>query len=312
MSIFRAGRRSRGARLAVVTVLAGLLLAACGSDDESADQTTPVGASATSAPVPDATEPEAAEPGASGPATTEPASDGTLDKVTIALDFFPSVYFSGIYAAIEEGYFEDEGIEVEILPYAFTPAETLIDAGQADLAISYPPDVVINRANGLEYKAVAGLVNENTTALVVLADSEYQSPADLDGLLYGGFGVASDPPLVSAILAGDGVAEPTFEQIVLSTDAVTALQAGEVDYTAVFGGVGDIISSQQGIDLRLFPYRDYLGDAGNYPNSVTSSPVRSPPLPRATSWPRRTRRRPVRFSSRPTRPNSVRARRSSG
>jgi ABC-type nitrate/sulfonate/bicarbonate transport system substrate-binding protein len=199
-------------------------------------------------------------PGARG--TPAPAT------VKIALDYTENVDYLGIYVAITKGYFAAEGIRAVILPYANTAAEPLIQAGQADLGISYPPDVIINRSKGLRYKAVAALVTDNTTALAVLASSRYTRPAQLNGKLYGGFGIASDPPLVSAILRADGVAKPAFRQVVLNSDVITALQAHRVDYTAVFGGIDDVTAALQGVKLRTFPYNRYLGAAGNYPNAV--------------------------------------------
>jgi ABC-type nitrate/sulfonate/bicarbonate transport system substrate-binding protein len=190
------------------------------------------------------------------------------ETVRIALDYSANVNYLGIYVAQEKGWFARQHVSVKIIPYANTPAETLVESGATDLGISYPPDVIINRARGLKYKAVAALAATNSTALAVLASSRYTRPAQLDGKLYGGFGIASDAPLVSAVLRGDGVAKPSFKQVVLNTDVIDALAKGRIQYTAVFGGIDDVTAELQGVKLRLFPYRRYLGAAGGYPNVV--------------------------------------------
>jgi ABC-type nitrate/sulfonate/bicarbonate transport system substrate-binding protein len=191
-----------------------------------------------------------------------------LATVKIALDYTPNVNYLGIYVAQSKGYFAAQHVNAVILPYANAAAEQLIQAGQTDLGISYPPDVIINNSTGLRYKAVGALVTDNTTALAVLASSNYTRPAQLNGKLYGGFGIASDPPLVTAILRADGVRHPAFKQVVLNADVITALAARRIDYTAVFGGIDDVTAALQGIKLRSFPYNRYLGAAGNYPNAV--------------------------------------------
>jgi ABC-type nitrate/sulfonate/bicarbonate transport system substrate-binding protein len=189
--------------------------------------------------------------------------------VKIALDYTANVNYLGIYVAQSRGYFAAQHVDAVILPYANASAEQLIQAGQTDLAISYPPDVIINNADGtLRYRAVGALVTDNTTALAVLASSKYTRPAQLNGKLYGGFGIASDRPLVTAILRDDGVAHPVFRQVVLDADVITALAAHRVDYTAVFGGIDDVTAALEGVRLRTFPYNRYLGAAGNYPNAV--------------------------------------------
>ena len=198
----------------------------------------------------------------------EGAGNGAGEPVTIALDYAPNANYLGIYVALDKGYFADEGIRPKILPYANTPAETLIKSGKADLAISYPPDVVINRSQGLKYKAVAALVAGNTTELVVLAGSKYRRPAQLSGRLYGGFGIQSDKALITEIMKRDGATDPKFRQVVINTAALEALKSGRVDYTAIFAGIDDVQAAKMGIRLRGFPYREYLGEAGNYPNAV--------------------------------------------
>ncbi len=200
-----------------------------------------------------------AHAGAAAPAAT----------VKIALDYTANVNYLGIYAAQSEGYFAAAHIDAVILPYANASAEQLIQAGQTDLGISYPPDVIINNADGtLHYRAVGALVTDNTTALAVLASSKYTRPAQLSGKVYGGFGIASDKPLVTAILRADGARHPVFKQVVLDADVITALAAHRIDYTAVFGGIDDVTAALEGVKLRTFPYNRYLGAAGNYPNAV--------------------------------------------
>jgi ABC-type nitrate/sulfonate/bicarbonate transport system substrate-binding protein len=199
---------------------------------------------------------------------TPAGTAATNETVRIALDYSANVNYLGIYVAQEKGFFSRQHITLKIIPYANTPAETLVESGNTDLGITYPPDVIINRAKGLEYKAVAALAQRNTTALAVLASSKYTRPAQLDGKLYGGFGIASDEPLVSAVLKGDGVAKPSFRQVVLNTDVIDALAKNRIQYTAVFGGIDDVTAALQGVKLRLFPYRRYLGAAGGYPNVV--------------------------------------------
>ncbi len=232
--------RLRSAVPLAAVLAASVAVAACGSDSSSSDTTAASTAGGAAKP----------------------------QSVKIALDYSPNVNYLGIYTAIAKGYFAKQGIKPEIIPYANTPAETLIKSGKTDLGITYPPDVIINRAQGLKYKAVGALVANNTTALAVLADSKFTRPAQLNGTLYGGFGIQSDQPIISAILKADGVAKPDFKQVVLSTDVISALDKKRIQYTAVFGGIDDVTAGLQGVKLRTFPYAKYLGAAGNYPNAV--------------------------------------------
>jgi ABC-type nitrate/sulfonate/bicarbonate transport system substrate-binding protein len=236
--------------LIVLALLAACVLAGCGSSSSSSSS------------------PSSASSAAAGTTTTTASSAAKPQTVRISLDYSANVDYLGIYAAISKGYFAQQGIAPVIIPYANTPAEPLIQSGKTDLGITYPPDVIINRSQGLKYKAVAALVSGNTTALAVLASSSYTHPSQLNGKLYGGFGIQSDKPIISAILKADGAASPSYKQVVLNTDVIDALSKHRVDYTAVFGGIDDVTAELQGIKLRTFPYKNYLGAAGNYPNAV--------------------------------------------
>ena len=196
------------------------------------------------------------------------SSSKELKPVRIALDFTANVNYLGIYAAIERGDFTKQGIKPVIVPYAGTPAETLVKADRTDLGISFPSEVITQRAAGLKYKAVAALVSRNTTALAVDAKSDITRPAQLSGKKYGGFGIASDEPIIKEIIRRDGVADPSFDQVTLNTDAYVALAKGRIDYSAVFAGIDDVTAAAQGTKLRLFPYAKYLGAAGDFPNAV--------------------------------------------
>ena len=54
----------------------------------------------------------------------------------------------------------------------------------------------------------------------------------------------------------------------LNTAVIDALAKDRIAYSAVFAGIDDVTAEMQGVQLRLFPYRDYLGAAGDYPNAV--------------------------------------------
>lgn len=202
----------------------------------------------------------AGSPSAGGAGGRSPAT------LRIALDWTPNVNFLGVYAAISNGYFAKEGVSPVIVPYGGTPGETLLSTGKADLAFTYPPNIPLQRAGGLKYRAVAGLTQVNTIDIAVLRSSPYTSPAQLSGTLYGGFGVPSDPPVLKAVMKAAGASNPVYHEVTLSTSAYQALASKRVAYSVMFGGIDDITAELQGARLRLFPVRDYLGAAASFPD----------------------------------------------
>ena len=83
-------------------------------------------------------------------------STGDRKTIRIALDFFPNTNYAGIAAAIDKGYFEEQNLDVEIVPWAFTVTGILVENGNADLGIAYPPDTFREVALGNKVRTGCG------------------------------------------------------------------------------------------------------------------------------------------------------------
>jgi putative hydroxymethylpyrimidine transport system substrate-binding protein len=137
---------------------------------------------------------------------TAASTEEELEKLTIMLDWYPNAVHSYLYAAKEKGYFQDEGLDVEIkFPANPTDPINLAAAGQIDLGISYQPDVIIARANeGIPVKSVAAIVRSPLNHVVFLEDSPIQSPKDLEGKKVGYPGIPLNEALLSTMVEADG------------------------------------------------------------------------------------------------------------
>ena len=132
-----------------------------------------------------------------------------------------------------------------------------------------PPDVLRGVALGSPLKIVAAIIQENNVALVVSADSPYQTAADLGAAeSYGGYGTPHERPLVTEMLTQAGASTPgDFQEVVLQGGAIEALIEDRVDFSAVFQGWSEIAARLRGTELRLFPYVDVIPEIV-YPDVV--------------------------------------------
>src|SRR5690625_3636267 len=87
---------------------------------------------------------------------TEPIADDTphLTEVSFALDWAPNTNHVGVYVADELGYYEEAGIDLEILPYGSASVSQLVSAGEADFGIGGQSGVQMARTSGLDIKSV--------------------------------------------------------------------------------------------------------------------------------------------------------------
>ena len=112
----------------------------------------------------------------------EDASRGDAEPFTVALDFYVNPDHAGLFTALERGYFDEAGLEVETqVPSDPSAPIRQVAAGRADLAISYEPEVLLAREQGLPVIAVAALVAQPLTSLISLPRGRDRAVADLRG-----------------------------------------------------------------------------------------------------------------------------------
>ena len=179
------------------------------------------------------------------------------EKLTVALDWTPNTNHVGLYVAQAKGWFKDAGLDVEILPYTDTSSGTLVSTGVAQFGILSAVGFHSQRAMGADMTAVMAVVQHETGRLVFNGEREdIKRPADLDGLVYAGFGSAWENALISSIIRHDG-GEGTFETVTLGTSAYEALANGTVDFTLEVSTWEGVNSELLGRPQRWFSYADY-------------------------------------------------------
>jgi ABC-type nitrate/sulfonate/bicarbonate transport system substrate-binding protein len=104
---------------------------------------------------------------------------------------------------------------------------------------------------------VMAVLQHWATQIAVRADrTDINSPKDLDGKIYGGFGAAYEEPKMRAVIRDAGGAG-NFTTVVLGTAAYEALYAGQVDFTEPFVSWEGIEAELRGQPLKTFSYTDY-------------------------------------------------------
>jgi putative hydroxymethylpyrimidine transport system substrate-binding protein len=179
---------------------------------------------------------------------------GEAERVELILDWFPNADHAGVYGAVEEGYFAEQGLEVEpTVPSDPAAALKQVGAGRAPFAISYEPEVLIARSQGVPVIAVGALVTHPLNSIIVRSDRGIAGPADLEGRTVGAAGVPSDRPLLDAVVRSAGGDPSTVTMRNIGFTLGPALAAGRVD--AVIGAYWNIEQVEleaQGVEVDAF------------------------------------------------------------
>jgi putative hydroxymethylpyrimidine transport system substrate-binding protein len=190
-------------------------------------------------------------------ADDEPATGS--EPVRLILDWFPNVDHAGIYGAVEEGYFADEGLDVSPeVPSDPTAALKQVGAGRAPFAISYAPEVLLARSQGIPVVAVGALVTHPLNSVIARADRGIEGPADLEGRTVGVAGVPSDRPLLDAVVRAAGGDPARVRVRTIGYTLSPALAAGRVD--AVIGAYWNVELvelEEQGVEVRAFRLEEH-------------------------------------------------------
>jgi putative hydroxymethylpyrimidine transport system substrate-binding protein len=167
-------------------------------------------------------------------------------QVELMLDYFPNADHAGIYAAQAEGHFEQAGLDVTIRqpPDPAAPIKQ-VAAGRVDLAISYEPEVLRARDQGLPVVSVGAIVQEPLTSIISLPKAKIRRPADLKGKTVGTAGIDYQTAYLETILAEAGVNTDDVKVRNVGFGLTPALLTGKVD--AVLGAFWNY----EGTDLRL-------------------------------------------------------------
>ncbi|MGD1876769.1 MAG: ABC transporter substrate-binding protein [Kiloniellaceae bacterium] len=183
---------------------------------------------------------------------TAPAA--AADKLTLVLDWFVNPDHGPIIIAQENGYFTDQGLEVEVVAPA-DPADPpkLVAAGKADLAVSYQPQLHLQVHEGLPLVRVGTLVATPLNCLMVLRDGPVKTLADLKGRKVG-FSVAGvEEAVLGAMLKPHGLDFGDIEMVNVNWSLSPALMSRQVD--AVIGAYRNVELHQlavEGIEGRCF------------------------------------------------------------
>ena len=161
--------------------------------------------------------------------TETPTDDGGLTPVTLQLQWFAQAQFSGYYAALDQGYFEDEGLDVTILEGGvdIVPQTVLAD-NQADFAIAWVPKALASREAGAGITDIGQIFQRSGTLQVSFADKNITTAADLKGKNVGNWGFGNEFELFAGITEA-GLDPATDVTLVQQNFDMAALLAGDID-----------------------------------------------------------------------------------
>jgi NitT/TauT family transport system substrate-binding protein len=165
--------------------------------------------------------------------TSAPPSSGAAaagpQKVTLQLQWFTQGQFAGYFAAIDQGFYSKQGLDVEIKEGGVDIVpQTVLAQGQADYAIAWVPKALASREQGAGITDVAQVFQRSGTRQVAFKDKGISSVADLKGKKVGNWGFGNEFELFAG-MTGAGLKPASDVTLVQQQFDMQALLSGEID-----------------------------------------------------------------------------------
>ncbi|MBQ8857033.1 MAG: ABC transporter substrate-binding protein [Lachnospiraceae bacterium] len=222
----------------LAAVLACGMLTACGAKEDTTE--------------PSAETVETAE-------TANAAEEKELEKVTFVLDWTPNTNHTGLYVAQEKGFFEEAGLEVEIVQPPEDGAVVLVASGKAQFGVSFQDSLAPAFAgeDALPVTAVASVIQHNTSGIISRAGEGMDTPKGMEDHSYATWNGSIELATLQEVVEADGGDFSKVELIPSTvTDEVSALKTNSVDSIWIFYAWAGVKTELEGLDTDYFAFAD--------------------------------------------------------
>lgn len=189
----------------------------------------------------------------------EKAEDTGNETITFVLDWTPNTNHTGLYVAIEKGYFEEAGLDVEVVQPPEGGSTVLVASGKAQFAVTGQDSIApaLVGEDALPITTVAAILQHNTSGIVSRAGEGMDTPRGLEGHKYATWDSPVEKATIRQVMEKDGGDFDKVELIPSTvTDEVSALQSKSVDAIWIFYGWAGIACHVAGLDIDYFDFAD--------------------------------------------------------
>jgi ABC-type nitrate/sulfonate/bicarbonate transport system substrate-binding protein len=180
-----------------------------------------------------------------------------LTKVTVMLDWTPNTNHTGLYVAKEKGFYNEQGLDVEILQSGEPGPAQLVAAGKVDFGVSYQEEVTNARAADIPIVSLAAVIQHNTSGFASLKEANLTRPKDLEGKRYGGWGSPVEHAVIEAVMAKDGGNGKKVKFIDIGSADFFSVIGKKVDFTWIYYGWDGIQAELRKIPLNVIMLKDF-------------------------------------------------------
>lgn len=181
-----------------------------------------------------------------------------LKKVSFILDWTPNTNHTGLFVAVEKGYFKEIGIDFKIEQPPEGSTTELIMNNKAPFGISFQDSLANRYAKGANVTAVAAIIEHNTSGIISLKESSITTPLGLNDKKYGTWNDPIELKMIESVMQKEG---GNFNSVKLvpndADNSIVALSNHLFDAAWVYYAWDGMMAENKNIATNFFLFKDY-------------------------------------------------------
>lgn len=194
------------------------------------------------------------------------SNEKQMTDVSVLLDYTPNTNHTGIYVADKLGYYQEQGLNIDITQPGASGVEQVVATGKVDFGISYEDYISSAIASGLDLKALATITTGSTVGPVSRTERGLKDPKDWSGATYCGWGTPIEEAFIKKIAKENGV-DPKTINFEVSTQTFLA----ETNTCDIFWGYEAWENAQATLDGISYDYLPAKSVVDYYPTIIITS-----------------------------------------
>ncbi|MGO1468827.1 MAG: ABC transporter substrate-binding protein [Tissierella sp.] len=183
-----------------------------------------------------------------------------VEDIQVVLDWTPNTNHTGLYVALEKGYFEKNNLNVEMVQPPEDGATALVSTGKAQFGIDFQDYMApaLAREEPLPVTALAALIQHNTSGIISRKGEGIDTPKGMSGKTYATWDLPVEKEIIKSVVEKDGGNYEDIKMVPSTvTDVVTALNT-DIDAVWIYYGWDGIATEVKGLETDYFAFKDIL------------------------------------------------------
>ena len=196
--------------------------------------------------------------GSASPSVGIGGPGGTLTPVKFQLQWVAQSQFAGYYAALDQGYYRDAGLDVSFLLGGPNINNVQVVAtGGADIGTAWLPNMLQSREGGTDLVSIAQIFQRSGTRMAGFKAANITSPATMAGKKIGSWLGGNEPELFAGLTKAG--LDPTKENIIKQNFDMSGLLKGDLDVAQamIYNEYAQVLEAKDPATGQLYKPEDF-------------------------------------------------------